>query len=143
VPTNVGEAKVKKQIQRVLVVDDDDLIRETMTAALEDDGYIVTEARDGAAALKILYACSKPMVVLLDLRMPKLDGAEVLDAVAADHRLAKQNAFILVTADNKTITLTFAHLLAQLDVPVLKKPFDLDELLDLVADAAGRLDAVS
>jgi CheY-like chemotaxis protein len=134
---------VKKQIQRVLVVDDDDLIRETVTAALEDDGYIVTEARDGAAALNILYACSEPMVILLDLRMPKLDGAEVLAAVAADHRLAKQNAFILVTADNKTITLTFAHLLAQLEVPVLKKPFDLDELLDLVADAAGRLDAVS
>lgn len=130
-----------QRTQRVLIVDDDDQIRATARDTLEEDGYAVTLARDGVAALKAIRASGDRLVVLLDLRMPGLDGAAVLGTVAGDHTLARQHAYILMTADNRTMTLAFAGLLSQLEVPVLKKPWDLEELLTSVAEAAARLRA--
>lgn len=126
-------------ITRVLIVDDDEGIRETIRLALEDAGYTIAEASDGLAALKQLRAGRERMVVLLDLMMPGLDGAGLLGAVAADARLSSQYAFVLITANTKTLTLAFATLLQNLSVPVLTKPFDIDTLLDAVATAAHRL----
>lgn len=123
----------------VLVVDDDAAIRDTVRFALEDSGYTVSEAADGLAALKQLRTRHEPTVVLLDLMMPGLDGAGVLGAVAGDRRLASQHAYILVTANTKTLTLAFANLLQSLSVPILNKPFDVDDLLDSVAVAARRI----
>ena len=124
---------------RVLLVDDDDAIRETLRLALEDAGYQVQEAGDGVAALEILRAARGGMIVLLDLMMPRLDGAGVLGAVAGDRHLAQRHAFILTTASHQTMSLAFANLLTNLDVPVLRKPFDLDELFAAVGRAASRL----
>lgn len=124
---------------RVLIVDDDEGIRETIRFALEDVGYSVTEATDGLDALKLLRAGKERMVVLLDFMMPGLDGAGLLGAVAADARLAADYAFVLITANTKTLTLAFATLLQSLSVPVITKPFDIDVLLSAVATAARRL----
>ena len=124
---------------QVLVVDDDDLIRGAVCGALEDAGYTVEEASDGLVALDVLRKDSHPKVVLLDLRMPGLDGAGVLGAVAGDRTLSTQNAYVLMSANLQTLTLPFANLLTQLAVPVLKKPFDLEVMLDTVAQAAHRL----
>lgn len=126
-------------VARVLIVDDDEAIRETLRFALEDAGYEVREAADGLSALRLLRSASEPMVVLLDLMMPGLDGAGVLGAVSGDQRLANEFAYILVTANTKTLTLAFANLLASLSVPTLSKPFDIDALLDVVAEASHRL----
>lgn len=123
----------------VLIVDDDDAIRDTLRFALEDSGYAVSEASDGLAALKLLRASPNRTVVLLDLMMPGLDGAGVLGTVAGDHHLATQHAYILLTASTKTLTLAFANLLASLSVPILNKPFDVDTLLDTVAGIARRI----
>lgn len=124
---------------RVLIVDDDEGIRETIRFALEDAGYSVTEATDGLDALKLLRAGKERMVVLLDFMMPGLDGAGLLGAVAADARLAADYAFVLITANTKTLTLAFATLLQNLSVPVITKPFDIDNLLNAVATATRRL----
>jgi CheY-like chemotaxis protein len=121
---------------RVLIVDDDRSIRHTLRAVLEDEGYAVLEAGDGAEGLALVRASLHRLVVLLDLRMPGLDGAGVLDAVAADARLARRHAFILVTANLDAITRACSALLHRLDVPIVPKPFDLDPLLDLVDRAA-------
>ncbi|MGZ3581246.1 MAG: response regulator [Ktedonobacterales bacterium] len=123
----------------VLVVDDDKGIRETLRFALEDANHIVHEATDGIAALDTLQKSKLPMVVLLDLMMPGLDGAGVLGAVSGDRRLATQFAYILVTANSKTLPLAFVNLLTNLEVPLLSKPFDIDRLLDVVDRAAARL----
>ena len=123
----------------ILVVDDDDAIRETLRFALEDAGYQVSEAAEGMAALRLLRSTRERMVVLLDLMMPGLDGAGVLGAVAGDHRLATQHSYILVTANTRTLTLAFANLLSNLHVPTLRKPFDIDDLLKAVARASDRL----
>lgn len=121
---------------RILIVDDDRGIRHTLRAVLEDEGYAVLEAGDGAEGLALVRASLHRLVVLLDLRMPGMDGAGVLDAVAADARLARRHAFILVTANLDAITRACAALLHRLDVPIVPKPFDLDPLLDLVDRAA-------
>lgn len=123
----------------VLVVDDDEGIRETMRFALEDANHIVHEAIDGVAALDALRKSKLPMVVLLDLMMPGLDGAGVLGAVSGDRRLTTQFAYILVTANSKTLPLAFVNLLTNLEVPLLSKPFEIDVLLDTVDRAAARL----
>jgi CheY-like chemotaxis protein len=59
---------------RVLVVDDDADIRETVSLILEDEGYEVVSAPDGAAALAELRDGSPPDLILLDLMMPVMDG---------------------------------------------------------------------
>src|SRR5512143_1398068 len=59
----------------ILVVDDDSDLREAMTEALEDAGYSVAAAGDGAQALEYLRNSSRrPDLILLDLRMPNMDG---------------------------------------------------------------------
>jgi len=126
-------------VTKVLVVDDDDGIRETVRLALEDAGYSVEEARDGLAALRALHASTEPLVVLLDLMMPTLDGAGVLGSVSGNEQLARRNAYVLVTASHATQTLSFARLLTSLSVGVLYKPFEIDEMLHVVGESARRL----
>jgi CheY-like chemotaxis protein len=59
----------------VLVVDDDLTIRESVTALLEDEGYLVAQAANGLEALACVER-QMPKIVLLDLRMPVMDGWE-------------------------------------------------------------------
>lgn len=116
----------------ILVVDDDNAIRETLCLVLEDEGYTVADAADGHAALRILRSTPYPLVVLLDQCMPVLDGAGVLRAAAADRALAHGHSFILLTASAGALEGSereFGPLLAG----VVAKPFDLDTLLDTVA----------
>jgi two-component system chemotaxis response regulator CheY len=127
----------------VLVVDDDESIRESLRLILEDSGYGVLEATDGVMALNILRATPHSMIVLLDLMMPRLDGTGVLAAVADDPRLATHHAYILMTAGRRTLNLSLIRLLAELSIPVLPKPFELDAILELVAQGAHRLAPVT
>lgn len=124
---------------RLLVVDDDTAIRETLRALLEDEGYSVSEAADGAVALRRLRQSPQPHVVLLDMMMPRVDGATVLREAALDPSVARRCAFIIMTADTQTVFLRHGRLLTLLDAPVLHKPFDVDELLMAVEQAATQL----
>jgi len=62
---------------KILLVDDDDLIRENLSALLERAGFQVTTAENGQSALDLL-ARQRPDIVVLDVMMPKLNGREVL-----------------------------------------------------------------
>src|SRR5690348_404741 len=121
---------------RVLVVDDDDAIRETLRFVLEDAGYNVTEAANGLDALDVLYTSAEPLIVLLDIMMPLLSGAGVLGVVAEDERLAERNVFVIVTANTLPFSKPFAMLIDRLNIKVVSKPFDIDDLLGVVAQAA-------
>jgi DNA-binding NtrC family response regulator len=125
---------------RVLVVDDDIGIRGSLRDILEDAGYAVTEAGNGEAALSALRESPWGCVVLLDWWMPRLDGAGVLAAVAADARLRARHAYVLVTADPRAPRASFGTMLQALGIPVVAKPFDLDDLLDVVEAAAHRVE---
>lgn len=124
----------------VLVVDDDDDIREVLRALLEDEGYYVEEAHHGEEALRTLRSTARRFVVLLDLRMPVLDGAAVIAAIAREKTLRQRHVYILATADNRTLPLSFAQQLTSLEIPILPKPFDERRLFALVAASAARLD---
>ena len=69
--------------RRVLVIDDEDIVRDSVSTYLEDSGFIVFQAKDGREGLERFQEIT-PDVVLLDLRMPRVDGLEVLEAISGD-----------------------------------------------------------
>lgn len=128
---------------RVLVVDDDDAIRETVGMVLEDAGYEVIEAEDGAAGLHILRSSAAPLIVLLDFRMPRMSGGEVI-RVVTEEGLDSPHVYALVLATPHLVDSDPAlqARVRKLAIPVVAKPFSIDKLLDVVASLAARLDAV-
>jgi CheY-like chemotaxis protein len=67
----------------VLVVDDDDAMRELVCSALEAEGYQIDAADHGGSALERLREAEQPDLVLLDLEMPVMDGWQLLDEMRA------------------------------------------------------------
>jgi CheY-like chemotaxis protein len=127
-------------------VEDDPDIRAVLCELLADAGYTPTmEATDGRKALTVLRRSLQPLVVLLDLGLPRLGGAELLRRMAGVDRWRQrprrpqQHAFVLVTAGYETARPQLASLVDAWQIPVVRKPFDLDELLAVVAQAASRL----
>lgn len=111
---------------RVLVVDDDDGIRSFVSLALADDGYEVTEATNGEAALRILEKVPAD-VILLDMRMPTMDGWEF-------SRIYRQTPGPRATIIVMTAAQDAVKWAAQIEAEgYLGKPFDIDELLELVS----------
>lgn len=127
----------------VLVVDDSPTFRRLVCPMLREAGYRVSEAVNGEDALVALEASQERLVVLLDVVMPKLGGIGVLNTVDASEDLAQRHVFILVTSSPEVVPphLT-ADMLRRLRVPLLTKPFASEQLLDLVEQAAGRLQTV-
>lgn len=84
----------------VVVADDQALVRSGFRALLdaEDDVTVVGEAADGEAALRLALE-HRPDVVLMDIRMPGVDGLEAIRRIAADDRLAGVRVVILTTFD--------------------------------------------
>lgn len=72
-----------KRPLRVLVVDDNEANRALAQETLEDEGYLVLLARDGEEALAAMASSPAPDCVLLDVRMPKMDGFEVCERLRA------------------------------------------------------------
>lgn len=109
--------------------------------ALEDEGYEVREAEDGAEALAALRRSAQPLLALLDLRLPRLTGDALLRRIAREKRLRARHAFLLVTANHETLSPRNLRLFQRMGVGVIAKPFDLTDLLARVALTAGRLAA--
>ncbi|NOK18897.1 sigma-54-dependent transcriptional regulator [Corallococcus carmarthensis] len=123
---------------RVLVADDDAGVRYTLRGLLEDDGLTVEEAVDGEAALARLDSEPPVDLVLSDLRMPRVDGMELLRRVAARPHAPR---VILITAHGSERHAVEAMKLGALDY--FRKPFDVDDVLAVVRRALGmvRLEA--
>ncbi len=132
--TTISDAKAT-----VLVVDDNQDIRETVRLALEDEGYTVLEAGDGMTALETLKESPSRLVVLLDHIMPGIDGIATLDLIGRDTQLAQRHAYLMMTASNAVGTPEIVTPEAEVEVPLVAKPFDIDDLLDAVARAAASL----
>jgi len=82
----------------ILVVDDDASIRTAMRELLETEGYDVTEAANGLAALGKLRAGLRPAVILLDLMMPVMDGWDLRTEQLRDPELAGIPVLIVTAA---------------------------------------------
>ncbi len=126
---------------RVLVVDDDPGIRESLRLLLEDEGYDVGVAGDGEAGLRFLLASTEPLVVLLDLLLPTLSGENMLAATLEyfDGKTPTRIAFIIITANPWLVTPRLKELAQRHTIQIEKKPFDADHLLAEVARAAARV----
>ena len=111
---------------RVLVVEDDERSRNGLVRLLQRDGYEVTVANDGQAAIDILLAPNSPQIALLDWEMPRLDGIHVCWAV----RSIPSNPYtyiIMVTAKAEAAD-ALAAFAAGVD-DFLSKPMDSLQLL--------------
>jgi CheY-like chemotaxis protein len=75
--------------REVLVVEDDTDLRESLSQALQDHGFTVTQAGNGQQALDLLHSGARPGVILLDLMMPVVSGWELRDALRKDPALAE------------------------------------------------------
>ncbi len=110
----------------VLIVDDDEVIRSLLRLTLPDEGYDLVEAQDGDQALQISDA-RRPALVLLDWRMPRLSGADVLRALKERH---PDVPVIVLTAEPEAKVRTQAETLGA-DV-FMTKPFSPLQLLATV-----------
>jgi two-component system nitrogen regulation response regulator GlnG len=110
---------------RVWIVEDDAVIREVVTTALADAGYTIVSAPHGAAALTLLGQPERapPDVILLDLRMPLMDGAAFVDEY---RRLPGPHAPIIAVTGTPDAAARAAQVHAD---DVVTKPFVLDDLL--------------
>src|SRR5687767_8264318 len=90
------EAKARRRT--VMVVDDDDAIREALEDVLGDEGYDVIGASDGQQALELLHGEKRPSAILVDLWTPVMDGWKFLDTLLADPRLSRIPLVVLTAA---------------------------------------------
>lgn len=111
----------------IVIVDDDQDIREALTDTLRDQGHEAVAIADGKSALDYLRNREKPCLVLLDWNMAPMSGAQVVEEIRADPDLGVVPV-VLVTADvraeEKSRLPGFAG--------YLKKPLDLDALFQLI-----------
>lgn len=108
----------------VLLVEDDEGIRDSVAECLVSEGYAVCAVANGAEALAALRTTGRPGVILVDLVMPIMDGAELIDALRADAAW-RRIPVVLMTAATPSSGLPRAD-------EYLEKPFQLDDLLAAV-----------
>lgn len=122
---------------KILIIDDEKSIRNTLKEILEYESYAVDQAEDGPSGLDMLIK-NKYDVVLCDIKMPKMDGLEVLSR-AQD--LAPDAAFIMISAHGSIDTAVDATKKGAYDF--LQKPPDLNRLLVTVRNALDRTKLVT
>jgi len=111
----------------LLLVEDDDDVRDAMAASLRDEGYEVAEAENGRLALEWLQRNGDPCLVLLDLWMPVMSGMELREKMVEDPRLAALPLVIVSAAgDGKARAQEMGA------IGFLRKPLDLQDLLATV-----------
>src|SRR6188472_3389639 len=118
------------EIKQVLVADDEPNLRKVLSAQLARDGFEVHTAEDGEHATRILAEHHIDLVIT-DLRMPKMDGMELLKYVVAEH---PDIPVIMITAHGTVNTAVEALKLGAFDY--VTKPFDRAEFQSVVGKAA-------
>jgi CheY-like chemotaxis protein len=119
----------------VMIVDDDDAIREALEDVLSDEGYEVVGVSDGQQALDYLHAdyphgAKRPSAILVDLWMPVMDGWKFLDALLEDPRFSRIPLVVLTAArDQRARDLRVAE--------VLTKPVQLQQVLGALERLTG------
>ncbi len=112
--------------QSILIVEDDDEIRNALRMVLEIEGYTVQTAANGKEGLAILATIQPPCLILLDMMMPVMDGWAFAEALRADMVLTSIPV-VMVTAyaEKAADAMKQAH-------GIIKKPVDIDLLMKTV-----------
>jgi len=121
-------------LPRVLIVEDDPAIRTMLIAALGREALTVDNAGDGVAALEKL-ATATYAVIIVDLMMPRMDGYAFLNALRELRPPVRPLIFVMTAYDDAA--------LLKLDPTIvhgcLKKPFDVERVVEMIRDAAALL----
>jgi CheY-like chemotaxis protein len=119
------------QTRKILVVDDDPVIRDMMADILEFEGYTISIARNGSEALQMLRS-DEDYLVFLDIMMPVMSGKELCAIIEADSQLRERHRIILMSAmDNLEEAATL-----KVDA-ILQKPFVVDDVIDILEPYMG------
>ncbi len=108
----------------VLVVDDDEMVRASVAEFLEDQGYRVVVANDGVEALKTLTESPKPDLILLDLKMPNLDGWGFREEQLRNPNLAAVPVIVVTAVSKASLDGVTAVLCKPLRLPMLAKTIE-------------------
>lgn len=119
---------------RILVADDEPNLRRVLSAILTREGYEVTQAADGAEALERLDSAVD--VVITDLKMPRVDGMEVLRTVSAEHPAIP---VIMITAFGSVDNAVAAVKAGAFDY--IEKPFEQGQIRQIVEKAIKQANA--
>jgi len=114
--------------QRILIVDDDPDIIESVRYALENNGHEVLVARDGNQGLAMAER-EDPDLIILDMMMPKRSGFLVMEKLRRSSR--QPHKIIMITANEGNRHKAYAEMLGVDDY--IRKPFNMDQLLESVA----------
>ena len=117
----------------ILVVDDDDSIRKLLIAILEEDGYRVRTAKDGAEALRLVLNEIRPDLMLLDIGLPIANGIEFVQLYRS--RAEPPYAPILIISARGDA----AEIAGELDCDgYVNKPFSIDTVTDAIRSAIAK-----
>ncbi len=125
---------------RILIIDDEELVRATVSAMLEESGYEVLEAGDGKEALRLLRKASlrereeeggMPGLVITDMNMPERDGTQIIVDL---RRLHPELRIIAISGSGRDLLNMATTLGAD---RILQKPFELEQLLETVRAVLG------
>lgn len=113
----------------ILLVEDDDDIRDSLADLLRCEGYDVEQARDGAEALEVLkFGNRPPCLLLLDLMMPKLNGWQLLEIMHKDDRLLTIPVLIMSSAKDECLPS---------DTRYVRKPASFETILAAVKEQSA------
>jgi CheY-like chemotaxis protein len=125
-----------------MVLDEDAGIRQALSLVLDDAGYEVLSVGDADVAAALLRRSRDCVVVLFDVpgvRHAGRENPEAFARVAAEPSLAARHAFICMTTSVQGLPPSLRLLLLSRGIPVLAKPFDIELLLQTVAQVEGTL----
>lgn len=123
-------------LRKVLVIDDEDVIRQTIRKQLDGTGFEIIEAKDGEQGIELLNTLEDPStvdVIICDIRMPKINGVEAIAYFRQEYPATP----IIVLTGYPDITLA-TNLLKQGVTEYLTKPVDRQSLVEVVMKAAQR-----
>ncbi len=126
----------KKDKKTILIVEDDDMLRKVLSNRIAEEGYEVLEAEDGKEGLKTALK-KHPDLILLDLMMPVMDGAEMLKELRKNKWGSGVYVYILTNKEPDTDILDEAKQEPYVSSYLMKSEHGVDEMVEIVRKKFG------